>query len=420
MENGSLGALLTVAVILIFFSLAYPVITPAVIAIVFGVFPVLWMARIWKESMVKEADDKKNRKLEKEMSYEEAAMKEVYSVLPSRDIGYLGEIFQKFYAREAVADTYYTNSEFGEKMSLFMPKLDEAMEIYGRLVKSDEFSGWDVPEAVRGVDTPYNMYRGYKKGFDGEDRVRRVLLDNGVKFMESVNLRNGDFQIEVDFMMLVGNNVVTLEVKDYAAEEIILDDSGELYKVVNGKEVPVENVLNQINRHRKFIKENFPKGVKVVNLIVLSDRGTVVKNRIREEDIRIVVPEYVVNIVDKLSNEDKNTENEVRKIIEELRASERRFKFFNIEALNRELDELYFNKDSKFNRLVEGFDKEGNYEKLVERFETKFRELSGYCYRESSVEEGRKRHSYAKIRRRIEAPLNVIYNREDEEYEPGV
>ena len=55
-----------------------------------------------------------------------------------------------------------------------------------------------------------------------------------------------------------------------------------------------------------------------------------------------------------LSEKDEVIEKEIRERIKELRAKERRFQFFNIEELEKELERAFYNGDSFNNKFFSG------------------------------------------------------------------
>lgn len=320
---------------------------------VFYVF-VLWLMaagrkkkRLLEEQFRLEAAKKQEEKI-KAASMEMKKIEE--KLLSGIETGFLNPFFERYITltQKPLATTKkYTNSQFSEfsreflsyyyRYESFLKTLSRGLY---RMSKRKDSCLMNIPEDIFLGKSRYSMARfveNHSKGRKGELSVRKTLIKDEIGFYESVNMQSDDTQIETDFIIVKGNNIVLLEVKDYAAEKIVFDSSGEIYRVFRDRAEPVENVLSQVNRHKKFIKKNFPENVVVTTLIVLSDKNSVVVNNMDSDRLKVVVPDYISNVIEEMDGKDQEAEEVIRSRIQELRANERYFNFFDIE---REIEEF--------------------------------------------------------------------------------
>ena len=104
-----------------------------------------------------------------------------------------------------------------------------------------------------------------------------------------------------------------------------------------------------------------------------------------------------------LSEKDEVIEKEIRERIKELRAKERRFQFFNIEELEKELDRAFYKGDSVFQKFVGQYTREDAKEIVVDTFNNKFFSDMGHRFTDCILSEHEVKGVYRELDRKVES-----------------
>lgn len=260
------------------------------------------------------------------------------------------EIFKSLYQYEIHEKdmTWYTNDYFSDRSielfnildTLSNKKMKEARIIQN--VFNDSSVELDIEKTFEGYynNTPISQCFSILKGKSGEDKAKQVLDSLGILYYDSFNLKDDlrNESVEIDFITVLGGTIYAIEVKDYSADTIILESSGQFIRQ-SGDYTYNLDTLKQISRHNEFLRTTIGSSMDIKNLIVLTDKETLVQDNFKSENVKVIYIDALPFLIGKNQSE---ADKAILLELNNYRTQAKRFKFFNID-----------NVLSDFNKLME-------------------------------------------------------------------
>lgn len=225
---------------------------------------------------------------------------------------------------------YNENSELNEKVYEFFTD-GEIAEFYG------------LPISTNYVDNPLlKLLRGSSKGIRGENRLEKELLADfkGHPLFFNLHLTDGENKIELDALMIIGNNVITFESKHYTADKILFEENGQAKIFKNGKSKIID-VVSQMNRHHNVIQNILGDNINVYSMFVLTDKKTLLQNSFTNKYFKVSCIDslgFMVKDLDLVASDE--SEEFIYDLIKDAKIPEREFNNVDLIVIRKELQQL--------------------------------------------------------------------------------
>ncbi|NLM61513.1 MAG: NERD domain-containing protein [Clostridiales bacterium] len=116
-------------------------------------------------------------------------------------------------------------------------------------------------------------------GLDGEKQAAYALKwldENRFKVFGSTRLSDGGEPQEFDSIVIGDRAIFNIEVKNYVGD-LIIDENGNWYRVVNGSKTGMENPVFQVTRHNKVLNRILGGKLPIVDMIVWANVESVIE-----------------------------------------------------------------------------------------------------------------------------------------------
>lgn len=308
------------------------------------------------------------------------------------------EIYLRLYKYETTENLmgWYTNEEFSIKSKELIEKLsilEQVKKNEAKLVDTVFDCRTSRLNVINDIfdkynpNTPISICNGILKGVSGEEKVNDILKSLKIEYHDNFNFSpslDGE-SVEIDFITVLQGKIYTIEVKDYFADMIVLENSGQFIRKKGGITDNL-NTLKQILRHNQSLRMVVDSSINIVNIIVLSDNRTKVLDNFRNENIKVVYVDALPFMIgEKQSHEDKRILLELNNY----KTEAKKFKFFDIYNTLDELDDIIIKEHIKKNISIDDMLTEQNLNKINEEIKKfifdKLEELEGYQHNKKQI-----------------------------------
>ncbi|SMP57377.1 Nuclease-related domain-containing protein [Anoxynatronum buryatiense] len=265
---------------------------------------------------------------------------------------------------------WYTNDEFCQKAIQLTNALDVAKKIEHEkcnLLGSHYSSMWHYRKNTEELfyaapDSPIKRCQHMLKGHFGEVKAQKVLDNLAIEYMEGFNFHGKDSteSVEIDFLTIVKGTLYTIEVKDYSADEIAIESSGQLMKWINGRSEPLE-IMNQVSRHGKFLRSIFGNQMQIISIIALSDKNTRVIDNFNSDTLKVVYVDALPFLIGAAQTE---ADLDLLSQLLKYKTKPKMFPFFDIDTMRSELHDQLLAERQELDRLLDPSYQKGQLLKL--------------------------------------------------------
>ena len=207
------------------------------------------------------------------------------------------------------------------------------------------------------------LLRGYMKGIHGEQLLFKELKNNFSNhyYQENITLTNDKDKIELDAIMVIGNNVLTFESKNYSADKIIFSKAGQGIIVKKNKR-KVISVIGQLNRHYRILKDILNnENITIYNFFVMTDKKTPLENNMGFQFLKAVYVNGLSYEIRELKLKNNiNREKEISEIIKNSHSTPLEFTSKNLKLIEKWLINSYENID--YEKMIHFKDLLNNYD----------------------------------------------------------
>ena len=129
-----------------------------------------------------------------------------------------------------------------------------------------------------------------KGGIEGERKVKQELKElkgRGYRVINGVYLKGNTITQEIDSLIITPKAIFNVETKNYGGE-ITITKSGDWIRTKYGEKSYLKNPKEQVDRHRKCIKE-IVGNTKIVDLVVIANDKTTIEG---EKNSKVKVINY--------------------------------------------------------------------------------------------------------------------------------
>lgn len=268
------------------------------------------------------------------------------------------------------------NKDFHEELNVLHPTLEKIFPVASKLKGATNLQKYNnnstlnkmvyeffsdrrvsehygLPGDTNYVENPLiKLLRGSSKGFRGEDRLEKELRQDfkNHSLFFNLHLSDGNEKIELDALMIIGNNVVAFEGKHYSADKILFEANGQA-KIFNGKRIKILDVVSQMNRHHNVLQHILGENIKVYSMFVPTDKKTLVQNSFKNKYFRVAYIDSVGFMVKEMDlKPDELSESIIYNLIKESQIADREFNSVDLEFINNELRR--FANDEKYDNMM--------------------------------------------------------------------
>lgn len=235
---------------------------------------------------------------------------------------------------EAVLNTYekYNNYNYRHDDS-FHDLNSNALEFYTRNIHKRINSKSAYQQII-------NLYSGFSAEEKLDTILRETISEKSIVFSNCTVEANKRIS-EFDHIILSNNKVYIIEIKNYKAQYIRFDRSGQVLKSYDGISEEVDKAGEQMMKQRRAAKQIFGDHVEVHNVFVLMNNKTVIKSGSQSEFIHVTYIDSVDMFLElqnlKLGGQEKLLEEKLASV----QIPEIKFPFPDFNGLEDLLNMIY-------------------------------------------------------------------------------
>ncbi|HOA81855.1 MAG TPA: nuclease-related domain-containing protein, partial [Defluviitaleaceae bacterium] len=159
-------------------------------------------------------------------------------------------------------------------------------------------------------------------GQEGEKQLTYALkwLDkNKFKVFNNIKLSDGGEAQEFDSIVIGDKAVFNIETKNYIGD-LVIDEQGNWYRLVNGHKFGTENPIFQVKRHNRVLNNILGGGVPIVDLVVWSNLESIIEGA-HYSPVKVIKLDQLTYFIESF-NEGRNlTREEINLIIKRIEDS---------------------------------------------------------------------------------------------------
>ena len=147
----------------------------------------------------------------------------------------------------------------------------------------------------------------------------KVVRQNKFKVFNNIKLSDGGEAQEFDSIVIGDKAVFNIETKNYIGD-LVIDEQGNWYRLVNGHKFGTENPIFQVKRHNRVLNNILGGGVPIVDLVVWSNLESIIEGA-HYSPVKVIKLDQLTYFIESF-NEGRNlTREEINLIIKRIEDS---------------------------------------------------------------------------------------------------
>ncbi|MEG0295697.1 MAG: nuclease-related domain-containing protein [Clostridium sp.] len=152
-------------------------------------------------------------------------------------------------------------------------------------------------------------------GVEGENRVKEELKElkgKGFKVVNGVYLKGDTLTQEIDSLVVTPKGIFNIETKNYGGS-ISINKYGDWIRTKQGKTSYLKNPMDQVERHKKCIKE-IVGNVRIIDVVVIANSKTTIEGT-KNSKVKVIKYSGLSEYISSYKGENKYNVDEVYSLI---------------------------------------------------------------------------------------------------------